>query len=367
MIVVVDDDDSVTAFLAETLTGAGHEVRAFHDARDALAAMADAEPDLIVSDVVMPMMTGFDFKRAYADQFPHRLTPFVFLSSLSDPANIVHGLDLGADDFLNKPVAAEVLRAKVRSLLARKQRYMVPVFRGDLARYPFIKLLQFCEQQGLTGDVEIDADALKARIPFRAGQIAPGEAGADDDVAKAVDLVQGTFTVRSAPVDFSGLADAAVRTTRPPAAAPASTSVMGRLSGVKANNRLFQVQTEFRGQPEPVVVTVVILDGRTVLKRVSPPLPGRTREEWERAIQEQHAAVEGEVESKVQALQEKGATVEPRRKTAASLVEEGLARYLEKDYAGALVHWEEAHKMDPDNKSLAVNLQVARKKVAEKG
>jgi tetratricopeptide (TPR) repeat protein len=213
--------------------------------------------------------------------------------------------------------------------------------------------------------VEVESQSLRARVPFRAGQIAPGDEAAEDVVAQAIDLATGTFTIRSAPVDFSALAGAAAPVAHTPTKPPSSASVMGRLSGVKANNRLFQVQTEFSGQPEPCVVTVVILDGRTVLKRVSPPLPGRTREAWQQAVQEQHAVVEAEVEAKVVALQEKSATLEPRRKSAASLVEDGLARYLEKDYAGALVHWEEALKLDPDNKSVAINVQVARKKLAE--
>lgn len=170
-IVAVDDDEGVLAFLNDVLTRASYDVTTFTTAKQALEHLAKHEPELIISDVVMPETGGFAFKQAYQQSFPSRRTPFVFLSSMSDESTVVRGLDAGADDYIVKPAAAEVLLAKIRAVLRRTEKAdATPMFQGDLNKYPFVKVLQFCEVKGLTGDVEIKSAGVSASVHFSPAQ-----------------------------------------------------------------------------------------------------------------------------------------------------------------------------------------------------
>ena len=85
MIVAVDDEELYCELLVEALQPAGFQVRCFASAGDALAALDKLEPELIVSDVEMPEMDGFDFYREYQQKYAFRHTPFVFLTSHREP------------------------------------------------------------------------------------------------------------------------------------------------------------------------------------------------------------------------------------------------------------------------------------------
>lgn len=143
-IVVVDDDEMQLAFVTQVLEHEGYVVRAFSEASRALEHCAREAPALLISDVLMPEMGGFELQTRYLARFPDRTTPFVFLSSLSDSGTVTRGLDAGADDFLQKPVDAQILRAKVRALLRRRRRIAETSFRGDLKGMPLPALLRFC-------------------------------------------------------------------------------------------------------------------------------------------------------------------------------------------------------------------------------
>lgn len=361
MILLLDDDEAIHAQAGEALRGAGYEVRSCLRGAEALALAEGEEPELIVSDVLMPEMGGLAFREAYGARFPDRRTPFLFLSSLDDPDDIVRGLEVGADDYLAKPVSSPVLVAKVRAHLRRARRETTALFRGDLGKFPFAKVLQFCERQGFSGDVEVTAAGFTARFPFKAGvPLAEALEAPGDPLGRCLELTEGQFVLSAAPVDFSSLREAAAV----PAARPSlpKEKPAGRLSGIRAGSRLFQIQTEFMTSPTCQAVTVVMLEGKTVLKRASPPAPTFELAAAERLIGEQHGQVEGEVREKLESLAAKQA---PSPKNQADrLFEEGLERFLAKDYAGAVEVWEKARAIDPANKILEVNLGIARKKSA---
>ena len=83
MIVVVDDYPTFLNMCKEVLIRDGYEVVPFGNAAEALDFLKDNAPKLIISDIVMPDMDGFEFKRTYGDRFPHRQTPFIFLTGQS--------------------------------------------------------------------------------------------------------------------------------------------------------------------------------------------------------------------------------------------------------------------------------------------
>ncbi|MHB8881538.1 MAG: response regulator [Thermodesulfovibrionales bacterium] len=365
MIFVVDDDDAVSGTAKEILSAEGYEVLTFNNAQRALESSEGGEPELVISDVMMPEMGGFEFKAEYSMRFPHRQTPFVFLSSLSDTENIIRGLDLGADDYLVKPVDPDLLRAKIRSILSRKKRYSVPVFHGDLGKLPFVKLLQFCELKGITGEIEISGGETLARVQLRGGNLVL-ETIDDEVLEQLYDRADGRFVIYAHPVDFKDIEDAAVSPEKKPSVRMADKDKpMGRLSGVRAQEKLFQLQTEFITFPENQVVTIVILDGKVLMKRKTPVSPDMTeRRAIEKMMDELHSSVEKEVNEKVADLmKKKTATRDTPKERFSLLFEEGFDRYREHNYTEALALWEEAYALNPTDKIVETNIRMLRKKL----
>jgi len=115
-ILVVDDDVELVGLLRFALAGAGYEVVTAFDGEQALARLADSAPDLVVLDVNLPILDGFAVLERLRR---HSEVPVMMLTVRSAEEDEVHGLDLGADDYLKKPFSPRALLARVRSLLRR--------------------------------------------------------------------------------------------------------------------------------------------------------------------------------------------------------------------------------------------------------
>jgi putative two-component system response regulator len=107
--------------MSELLRMRGYEVVTAADALQAQAEVLRQLPDLILSDVRMPGKSGYEFCRELKSDPATRLIPFVLITGLTDSADKLRGIEAGADDFLNKPVLAEELTARVKSLLRVKE------------------------------------------------------------------------------------------------------------------------------------------------------------------------------------------------------------------------------------------------------
>jgi putative two-component system response regulator len=121
-ILVVDDDLSNRVLLQELLQTQGYEVLIACDGEEALEATASRAPDLVLCDVMMPKLDGFEVCRRLKDDPETQFTPVVLVTALAASSDRVRGIDAGADDFLNKPVDHSELLARVRSLVRLKSR-----------------------------------------------------------------------------------------------------------------------------------------------------------------------------------------------------------------------------------------------------
>jgi DNA-binding response OmpR family regulator len=117
-ILVVDDEPTIREMLGYNLRRDGFIVETADDGREALAAARRNPPDLVVLDIMLPGLDGFQVCRALRQE-SH--VPILVLSARGEEFDRVHGLELGADDYLTKPFAMRELLARVRSLLRRAQ------------------------------------------------------------------------------------------------------------------------------------------------------------------------------------------------------------------------------------------------------
>ncbi len=118
-ILCIEDDAETAALIAEELVDRGYAVTVAHDGREGLAAILKTMPDLVLSDISMPMMSGFEVLErliALAPRFAKM--PFVFLTALTDRDNELKGRQLGADDYVTKPIDFDVLATIITARLA---------------------------------------------------------------------------------------------------------------------------------------------------------------------------------------------------------------------------------------------------------
>jgi DNA-binding response OmpR family regulator len=116
-VVVVDDEPAVGAAVRDLLAPDGYQVEAPTDAQTALPDLLRAAPDLIILDVNMPGMSGWELCALLRRQSSTRAVPVLFLTGRQEVKDRITAMQVGGSDYLSKPFGAEELRAKVRSLL----------------------------------------------------------------------------------------------------------------------------------------------------------------------------------------------------------------------------------------------------------
>ncbi len=139
-ILLVEDDDTIRDLLADILILEGAEVRTAASGNEALRLLTTIRPQLIISDIMMADGDGHDLLRSVQTDPLLNGIPFIFLTARSEPSDLRRGMNLGADDYLIKPVARQDLINSVRIRLVRSmvagrcQRQMLDQFRDGLAR-----------------------------------------------------------------------------------------------------------------------------------------------------------------------------------------------------------------------------------------
>ncbi|MBT3191636.1 MAG: response regulator transcription factor [Verrucomicrobia bacterium] len=116
-VLVVEDEEAILLGLAENLSYAGHDVLKACDGPSALEVALRERPDLILLDIMLPGLTGFEVCRQLRDKGLQ--TPVIMLTARGDEFDKLHGFEMGADDYVTKPFSVDELLARVKAVLAR--------------------------------------------------------------------------------------------------------------------------------------------------------------------------------------------------------------------------------------------------------
>lgn len=120
VILAADDDEDILELIAFRLERSGYTVVRAHDGAEALAAARETLPDLIVLDVMMPKMDGYEVTRALRADEATRRIPVILLTARVQDADVQRGFDAGADDYVRKPFSPQELRSRVQAILGRQ-------------------------------------------------------------------------------------------------------------------------------------------------------------------------------------------------------------------------------------------------------
>lgn len=136
-IMVIDDEPAIGQLLHYQLSGAGYTVEVYQQAHRALVQIAHAPPDLVLLDVMMPEMSGYDLCR---DIRAFSQVPIIMLTAKHADTDMVAGLHVGADDYVAKPFTAAHLIARIEALLRRVNRTSAPKPRPQMQPQPALAL-----------------------------------------------------------------------------------------------------------------------------------------------------------------------------------------------------------------------------------
>jgi DNA-binding response OmpR family regulator len=125
-ILCIDDDRETAGLIAEELVDRGFRVSVAHSGQAGLTAILRDTPDLVLSDITMPGFSGFDVLERLLDQGPRfGGMPFIFLTAMTDREHELRGRQLGADDYVTKPIDFDILHTIIGARLARVARLEV--------------------------------------------------------------------------------------------------------------------------------------------------------------------------------------------------------------------------------------------------
>lgn len=179
-ILVVDDDEKLNRTICKWLNDTGFEVKGVLNAADAFEEMYNRLYELIISDIMMPEMDGFEFARKIREVNKH--IPILFVSAKDDLPSKQKGFQLGIDDYMVKPIELAELEMRVRALLRRSNIEM--------------------ERKLTIGNLVLDADAMTAEID---GEEIPVATREFNILYKLLSYPKKTFTRAQLMDEFWGL------------------------------------------------------------------------------------------------------------------------------------------------------------------
>jgi DNA-binding response OmpR family regulator len=172
---IVDGDTRNQKVLEVSLKKAGYRVVLADTIEAAFEYLGEETPDLVISETDLPDGDGFDFCRRLRDRSELDKTPFVFLAEEGEWTDKIQGLELGADDYLTRPVYVRELLTRVEALLQERERKLLSedadTFEGDLADITVLDLLQTIDRENQTGEIRFEREDEEATLVFRDGDV----------------------------------------------------------------------------------------------------------------------------------------------------------------------------------------------------
>jgi DNA-binding response OmpR family regulator len=166
-ILIVEDEPAILRGLVDNLRFESYEVLTAADGQTGYAALKEHKPDLIILDLMLPKMSGYDVCRKVRAE--GIATPILMLTARGEEADRVRGLDLGADDYVSKPFSLPELLARVRALLRRTQRTVLDELRFDDV------IVDFRKYEARRAGVEVDLTrkefGMLRLLASRAGEV----------------------------------------------------------------------------------------------------------------------------------------------------------------------------------------------------
>ncbi len=156
----IEDDDAIRLALKLALEDEGYEVREAPDGRSGLVAFAEREPDLVLLDLRLPDLSGFEVCRSMR---ANSLVPIIIVTAQTDTYDLVAGLEAGADDYVTKPVVPKELAARIRAALRRVHLHESSTSSSAISRFGDIEVRR---EQGivLKGGVELNLTKTEYRL-----------------------------------------------------------------------------------------------------------------------------------------------------------------------------------------------------------
>jgi DNA-binding response OmpR family regulator len=179
-ILQVDDDRILRITIGRVLAENGHSVHTVGDGPAAIDYVRERKPDLLISDVMMPGMDGWEVVQTLRTMPEGALLPVIFLTSRDTPEDRMTGFSLEADDYISKAVQPEELVMRVNRALDRAERLRnaaIKDFRtknaltGQLSQVSLAALLTLLNMQNATGELLVTRQALTARVWLRDGRV----------------------------------------------------------------------------------------------------------------------------------------------------------------------------------------------------
>jgi CheY-like chemotaxis protein len=212
-ILLVDDSPDVRALVADALRRPQRAIITAAHGEQALELVACGTPDLVITDIVMPRMNGWELVRRLRTTPATALVPVIFMTALTAKTDRIRGFRIGADDYITKPVDIDELVLRVQKVLhhARRARETLRSagLAGDLSQFGLATTLTILELERKTGLLTVEGPDERAELIVKNGRVVSAKLTGRDDrvgldcVCEIVTWASGRWSFAERPVDTS--------------------------------------------------------------------------------------------------------------------------------------------------------------------
>ena len=175
-VLLVEDEETLALIIKDTLEGQGFAIRLAENGEEGIEKFFGQKPDVVVADVMMPRMDGFEMVRRIRRQ--DKQTPVLFLTARSATNDVVEGFELGGNDYLKKPFGMQELIVRIKALLGRASRYPAsenhpPATEFEIGRYRFNATTQRLSYLGSETELSHRESEILRRLCENRNEVTP--------------------------------------------------------------------------------------------------------------------------------------------------------------------------------------------------